>query len=593
MSRKFSNRVVESMFLALLPAQMFAIAVQNLNGLLNSMIVGNMMGEECLSVFGFIWPLMQIHSMLSGGVAIGSQILCGRFVGRGDHKGVGGIYTAVSVLCIVIGAIMTAVYIVFPVQVAEMLGATGNALNYTADYLRGCSWSMILMMFATSMIPFLQLNNARNVMYIAISALTVVNIGGDLISIKVFNAGMTGIGNAVSFGYLAFILVVFIYYISPKCGVRLNVHSFSLRRMAEIIRLGLPEMLMCMCIAARTLILNKIALSLAGNLAMSAVAVITNLCSLMDVITRGIEGTTNMEASLLYGERDKNSLRELAPIITRISIPLKVGGYLVICAGASLLARIFGVTSADVPFTAHAIRLFMLYPVTNLLFAIIANTYKGMGKTALTSVIVVFNFFIVPALLMLTLPKLFGIDGLWLCTSLEEVFTTIGLIVYCAIRRGAFPKRMNEIIYIPEEFGVDSKDRFDASVQSENQLTEVSQRAIEFCREKGMNGTRSNFCGLCVEEMCAAILEHGRESAKQKRGKYEIDLRMIYENEGVSMMIRDNYPPFNPLEWANLQNPEDPARFIGVRMVTGMAQTISYDATINLNILKLRLEIQP
>ena len=86
-----------------------------------------------------------------------------------------------------------------------------------------------------------------------------------------------------------------------------------------------------------------------------------------------------------------------------------------------------------------------------------------------------------------------------------------------------------------------------------------------------------------------AILEHGREHAARKRGKCEIDLRVIYEDKGVSILMRDNYPPFDPVQWAQIQKPDDPTRCVGIRMVTRMVQTVTYSTTINLNVLMIRL----
>ena len=48
--------------------------------------------------------------------------------------------------------------------------------------------------------------------------------------------------------------------------------------------------------------------------------------------------------------------------------------------------------------------------------------------------------------------------------------------------------------------------------------------------------------------------------------------------------MRNNYPPFNPIEWANIHDAVDPIKSIGIRMVSKLAKEINYSAVINLNV---------
>lgn len=589
MSKKLSPRVAQSMYLKLLPMQMFAVGVLNINGILNSLLIGNMMGTECLAVFGFMVPINCIHNMLGGGIATGSQILCGRYIGCGDRKKIGDTYAAVSVICIVMGALLTAVYLLFPVQIASLLGASGAALDYTSDYLRGFGWSIIFMMFSSSMIPFLQLSNASRVMYTSIGVMTGASVVLDILSISVFSLGMYGVGLASAASYLLGDLVILLYYLSEKCPIRWSLKDFRRSCVKEIFRLGLPNITRPFCLAIRNLIFNNVAVRIGGTLAVTAVAIVGSMGAIADAINGGIDGSTNMIASIFYGERDKESLREVTPIALKTGGLMQAGLYALIFFTAKPFAMLFGAEGDCVPFTVNALRIVMMYLLINIYMDVSYNIYKGIGRTGLVNIINVVNFLVIPISTCLTLPKVMGVNGVWVSYLFPEAICYIGLAFYAAYKRKQFPRKFADVTYIPEGFGIESSDRCDVNVKTLADVPAVSQKAIEFCRAKGLDSKKSFFCGLCIEELAAAILEHGAEQREKHPGKNEIDLRMIYENDGISILLRDNYPPFDPLEWARIHEPEDPMRYIGVRTVTRLAQELNYSVAINLNVLSIRI----
>lgn len=588
-TKKLSDSVAKSMFLSLLPAQILAVIVLNINSFLNSLLIGNLMGSEFLAVFGFMVPVNCIHSMIGGGIASGAQILCGRCIGRGDQKGIRKIYAAVFFLCVCLGALLMFAYQVFSVQIASLLGASGNTLTYTADYLRGSGWSIIFMMLSSSMIPFLQMNNASGTMYASIAVMTAANAGFDLLAILVFRTGMFGIGLASSAAYLMFILVIVLYFLSDKCAIRFSLRDFNFASVKDIFHLGLPNITKPLFLAFRNLVFNNVAVRVGGTVAVTALALVGNMALIVDAFGTGIENSINIVASVFYGERDKESLREAAPIGIKIGMTIQYVLYAIVFLIARPFSRIFGAEPELVPAAATAIRLVMLYLIANIATNVILNIYKGIGKTAMINLFNLVNFILIPIPVCLLLSRLIGVNGVWLTYCLPEPLCLIGFLIYAARMRHQRPKKLADMVYIPESFGIGSKDRYDTVIKCVDDAADASRNAIAFCREKGLDERTGHFCGLCIEEMAVAVLEHGAENLKTESGKHEIDLRMIFEDGGMTILLRDNYPKFDILQWMKLHEPEDPIRYIGIRMAVSLAKEVNYSTALNLNVLTIRI----
>jgi len=145
---------------------------------------------------------------------------------------------------------------------------------------------------------------------------------------------------------------------------------------------------------------------------------------------------------------------------------------------------------------------------------------------------------------------------------------------------------MEELMVIPDDFGVPETDRLDLTVQSMDEVVTISQRVQEFCSEKGIEDRRATLAGLSLEEMAGNVVDHGfRKDGK----KHTVDVRVVYKDDGVLLRIKDDCIPFDPAERQALTDPDDPAKNIGIRMIYRMIKDISYQNLLGLNVLSMKI----
>ena len=91
--------------------------------------------------------------------------------------------------------------------------------------------------------------------------------------------------------------------------------------------------------------------------------------------------------------------------------------------------------------------------------------------------------------------------------------------------------------------------------------------------------------GLFIEEMAGNTIEHGYAAGK----KASVDLRFVFHDGSGVIRLRDDGRPFDPVRWLEKNSGDDPASGLGIRVVTGLARSVSYMAAMEMNNLVITL----
>lgn len=581
-----SSKLIRRLFLKLLPVQALTVAFPAFNSLLSCFIIGNFIGPDALAAIAFSGPLTSALTAVSSMLALGAQMLCGQYLGKGNKKGVGQTFSSTVLLCLASGAVFTLVSLFFPLFLARILGAAGELLPMTADYIRGLSFGMVFTVLWTSLIPFLQLDCAPKVSSLSASVMAIVNITANLLNAFVFKLGIFGVGLSTSIANIASVLVTLPHFLFKTKVFRISVRDFNIGIVKRVSYLGFPSAISPLGLVLRDRVVNQLIFNVGGSVAMSALAVANNFSSTFgSPIEGGYTGSANLISSVLVGERDGRSLSELPRIMMRSVHYIYISAYILLFAFTKPLALLFGAEPENIAVYALVIRVFNLWIVTNTLKTPTICIYRALNKITVVSVLYVLNAFLFPTLWALAAAPTLGLAGIMFFPAVSEVLLVLTYALYYSLKTHKLPRSIAEITYIPEE--LTGGERFDAAITSLDEAVTASEQLIGFCCEQGISERTSRFCGLCVEEIAADTIRHG--FVNSKRSSRTIDLRVICENGEVTMLLRDDCDTFDPTEWLALCAPEDPSRSVGIRMVSKLSEEMTYIGALGLNVLKIKL----
>ena len=550
--QRIEENVIRETFLSVLPIQAIAAALPNLNTLINSLIISNSFGSIAMAAMGLMSPFNYVITAVSTMLGIGSQLACGKYLGEGNKEKMQEIFCTNIILSILIGAILSLVTYFSAGSIATLLGANEETWQMTADYLRGYSFGLIFVILTPSILPFLQLDNAKALSTISVTVMLALNVGLNILNVTVFKLQMTGAGIATSVATMVSMLVCIPHFAGKNGNFRLSFRNFSLASFGEIASKGYTSALPSLLYVFRDRLLNFVVMAIGGNVLLAAVSVYNQMCIFGCVMQNGYQGATNMLGSVLVGERDIHSLERYGRITLKLVFPVYVFFYAILFAFARPIAVAFNAPPEHVWLYATVLRTSAIFFITNAFKNLSLSLYKVLKMNKAVTVFTLLNDFIFPVSIALLA---YATDSLFLIISysyLSEMCLIISYVIYYRIKTGRFPTAITDITYIPDNVSVPVTDRLAFTINSLEDATLYGMRVSKFCRGKGFSEEESLRCGKCVEDYGAAAVR-GR-FLQDKKPLNTIDTRVFFEANAdagkapagrIRLLFRDNGLPMD------------------------------------------------
>lgn len=583
---KYDKTIIAQMFKSLLPAQILSAATPTLGSIINGVVIGNYLNETALVALGLCAPMASLLGSIAMIVSGGSRILCGRHIGRNEVKDLDYVFTIALILDAIIGAILTAIALLFSNQLAGIFGASGELVADTALYIRGLAIGFIPTLLIPALMAFLQMGNKSNYAFASTIVLAGLNLVFAIVNIKVIGGGIFGMGLASSFSQYATALFLLAAFVVNKKLMKFDASGISPSAAKEMIVLGSPSALANTLYAIRNIIFNSILLKASGATAVAALAVVNSVIGLFDAFNIGIGATALIISSVYVGERDRHALEGLEKEGLKIAWILAIvrGAFMIIFG--KLIIAAFGPTAEA---AAMAYALFVILGINmplNTTTVMIINPFQSLGRIKYSNILYIFSALIFPLVIAYSTAGVLAEYSVWLAFIIAEALTVLVLLITAAKKCGHLPKSAADLLWIEEDF--DKGEKLSISLNTLEQVTNISAGIIEFCKENKVDERRSMFCGLCMEELAREIIETGFAGARINKKMIDLFV-MVDETGALNMRIRDNSPKFDPTTRITTFDPEDPCKNIGVRMVAKMAKTMDYQQTFGMNVLNIEL----
>ena len=583
--------MIRKLFRQMLVTQILSAMTVMLCMLVDSMMIGRFLGVDAMTAYGLANPVLLIFAAYGAMLSAGIQVVCGKTMGAGDKEGTDACFSASAVLAL--GVALTGMVLVLAlvsplstVLGAGRAGADNPVFFLTRDYLRGFIVGAPAFIVAQIMVPFLQISGNRVRLALAVVLMTVSDILFDLLNVFVFRGGMLGMGLASSLSYYLALIVGAAYFFKKDCMFKLDRKAVKGKVCAEILKDGVPTVINALAMVVLVFTLNKILLSVGGNLAVASYSVISTVANICYCFGAGVASVALLLSSIFYSDEDRTAILTLVRTQTFYAVVLDVALIVAVVVLAPALVGLFLNDPAARTMAVWGLRLFSLSLLPCSLNTTFKNYYQGVNRTRFTEVISVLQNMTFPVLTAFVLSRFWGTTGVWLAFLGGELLT---MIVICLVVRRRNKKMIplaEAFALLPADFGVRDEDRIEMTIRSKADVSDALQRAAAFCRDHGENARNSALIPLCVEEMVNNILEHGFKPGREHQS---VDVRILFKGDSRIIRIRDNCVNFDPLEYLKLHGSDDPVAHIGIRMVMRMVKSANYVNSLGLNNLTLIL----
>ena len=586
---KADARMVTKTMFRLLPIQVVLAAVGSVNSIVSTFFASNYVGVNAMAAVGLFFPLNLFIGAVSIMLVGGATILCGSYMGKNQQDSLQNAYSLDMVISFLVSAVLTVLFVVFSAfDLTGIFTKDPEVRPLFNRYLLGQAVGVMPLLIGNQLASFLALENRGKRTVIASLVYIAMNLVLNYVFVKVLRLEAFGLAMASSLGLWVFFAIQAQYFASGKSHMHLRIRKLDWKDSLKIIRTGIPGAASQGYQTIRVFTLNWLMATFVGKAGISAYTASGNLIVLFWAIPSGMLAVSRLMMSVSKGEEDRQTLTDVMRVMFRRYLLLMGLVCAAIISCAVPLTRILFRDPTDPVYnmTLWGVRLLPLCMPLSIICMHFSCYGETSGRHALVHVLALLDGVVcVVAFSALTIRTL-GMNGIYLSMTFNGIVTTLVIIGYAWKKRRHFPHSMDDLMVIPEDFGVSEDERMDLSIANIGEVVTISQKVQDFCLERGIDRRRSYLAGLSMEEMAGNIVEHGFEKDNKK---HYVDIRVVHKDDDVILRIKDDCVPFDPGERIKMADNDDLTRNIGIKMVFRTSKDVQYQNILGLNVLTIRI----
>lgn len=589
---EIKDDVISNMFLSAAIAMIFSQVAGVMSNIIDGIITSRFLGADSLSSVSLTGPFISTIILVAGFISTGSQVVCGGLVGVGKRREANSVFS-VALLVTLLGAIFFIILCsLFPEVIFRICGVTKEShpvfFSGMVDYLHGYMVGIPAVMLIQILGPFIAMDNGKTYFSISAFILCISDIIGDLLNALIIHGGVFGMGLATTIAFYIQLLFLLCYYLRKNCYFTFSISNIRLGLLWDISKEGAPTLVRKLATVLRDLLVSRINLSVAlTGAAVAARAMQNDLNTLMFCIGLGIGKTLLSITGIYYTAGDRKGLTRVFSYSVKISIIISGVASLVLFIFAPLIASLYSNDYEVVSYSVFSIRCMAVSLVLDTLLVTFQNYLQGIRNRGLVNL---FNFgerFIIPVMLAFIMGKFFGSKGVLASIAVGKIILIVVIYIFICIYLKRPANMVEDFMFLPKDFGGEKEDNLYASIENMEDVIEVSLQAEKFCKSHGCADKKAKNMACFVEEMAGNIILHGKTKAKRK---VKVDFRLHADSNGtICLTLRDYCSQFDPTAFYEAHQMDSDDKYIGIRLVTKMANRIAYFNAFNSNNLMIIL----
>ncbi len=216
---------------------------QQLYSAVDSVIVGNFVGQEALAAVGSSSPIINMLTGFFMGLSVGASVIISRYYGALQYSKLqDALHTAFAIV-ICSGIFLTFFGVLFTPIILNLMQTPENVMNSSVLYLRIYFCGVLAVMLYNIGSAILQaVGDSRTPLYFLIIA-SILNVLLDILFVIVFNMGIAGAGYATIISQCLSALLVIIKLAKTKEHYKLQIKKIRFHKefFKTILKLGVPS----------------------------------------------------------------------------------------------------------------------------------------------------------------------------------------------------------------------------------------------------------------------------------------------------------------------------------------------------------------
>lgn len=401
-------------------------------GVIDGLFVSNFVGKSAFTSLNLIYPFIMIFGAFGFMLGTGGTALVGKYLGEGEDKLARETFSML-IFVIALGGLFFAILgVTFIEPVSLLLGATPELLEDCIVYGAIMLMALPAFMLQTSFQIFVVVANKPHMGMVLAIISGITNIILDYILIVLCHWGIAGAAIATVSSQIIGAIIPLLYFLRKNNSSNLYLGKFSFRPkdLGKSASNGASEMMTNISMSLVNILYNLQLMDYIGDNGVSAFGIIMYTSLIFQGVFIGYSIGIAPVVSYHYGAENRGevqSLLEKSMKLLLLSATILTG---LATFFAPQLAKIFVSYDAELlALSTHALRLYAtayLFSAVNI-FASAFFTALNNGK--ISALISFLRTLLFQAMMIMLLPLIFGIDGIWLAVLFAEIMCLVVTVI--------------------------------------------------------------------------------------------------------------------------------------------------------------------
>lgn len=414
-----------------LPA-IVGMVVVGLYNLMDKIFVGQMINKIAMGAVSVAYPFTLINSGISTLIGVGSASILSRAIGKKDQNTVDKIMGNLVAINIIVGLLVTILGIIFAPNLLRLSGAEGEILASAIKYLRIIFIGSFFVNFSQSANMVMRGEGVLKKAMLIMSTGAILNIVLDPIMISILkskNMGIEGAALATIIAQMITFLITLWYFLKKSKDIRINKIRLEKSLTKEMFAVGFSAMLMQVMQLVMQTILYNTASKYGGDTWQIILGAVLSVQAFAFIPLWGISQGFQPAAGTNYGAKEYDRVRQLTKVFAIGATVLSLIFYIPIMLFPNTILSWFIKDASIVSQGVNSLRmLFSIYIVFGFMITTI-TLLQSLGKASKAGILVLLRQLILFIPITLLLPKVMGIDGVFLAPVVTDLIVTILAII--------------------------------------------------------------------------------------------------------------------------------------------------------------------
>ena len=406
-------------------------------GVVDGVFVSNCVGSDAFAAVNLIMPIIMILGSVGFMIGTGGSAIVSKTLGEGKKEKANEYFSMLVYLCVVSGVILSVIGIIFTGPIAVLLGAKGSIAKDCVTYGRTVFFMLTGLFLQNAFQSFLVVAEKPKLGLFVTLLAGFTNMFLDFLFVYVLRFGVFGAALATGISQFVGSVIPIIYFASGKNNVlKLTKCRFNKDIIIKTCINGSSEMVTNMSMSLVNILYNMQLMKYIGTNGVVAYGIIMYVGFIFVGTYMGYAVGSAPVISYHYGAGNKDELKNLFKRSLAIIIVSSVVMTLIAEIIAGYLAGIF--VSYDnnlLELTTEAIRIYAVSYLISGINIFASSFFTALNNGVVSAVISFMRMFVFQIVMILLLPVVLGISGIWTAVIAAEVLSVVISVMFLVKNR--------------------------------------------------------------------------------------------------------------------------------------------------------------